>query len=162
MPEVGRGWSQTAGAGPEAGPSPRRFAHAHGGTEGAGLRARGARAPEGGVQASAGRGRGRGGFGVLRSLRPWTRWWLLRGRRRDRRGCDGWPLASPAVLGPVGRWATHSRAAAEEAARPPHGESQGRGESPGAKSGAGDEGRRAPTATLSRGRGPGPRRGLLG
>lgn len=68
---MGRSRSQAAGAGPKAGPNLVRLAPAQG-VPGAGLRARGSGAPEGGVQAGAGRGRGRGGSGVQRSLRPWT------------------------------------------------------------------------------------------
>lgn len=94
---------------------------------GGAARARGARAREGGVQTGIGRGWGRGVSGVRHSLRPLARCWQLRVGRRHRQGCDQRSLASPAVLGPVGRWATRSRAAAEEATRPPHGESRGRG-----------------------------------
>lgn len=74
VPEVGRGWSQTAGAGPEAGPSPRRFAPAHKGTGGRGCaravcglrRAESRQAPaEGGgavaLESCAPSGRGRNG-----------------------------------------------------------------------------------------------------
>lgn len=92
-------------------------------SQGGAARARGAWALEGGVQAGAGRGRGRGGSGVRRSLRQPTRCWLLRVRRQGRQGCDPWLLASPAVFGSVGRWASRSWAAAEETAQPPQGES---------------------------------------
>lgn len=80
-----------------------------------------------------------GGAVALESSAPSGRgrdagcWWW------GRRGCDGRPLASPAVLGPVGRWATRSRA--EEAVRPPHGESRGRSGSRGrSRGGASDRG----------------------
>lgn len=52
---------------------------------------------------------------------------MPRGGRLGGRGGDGTAPGPSSILGPAGRWATRIRAAAEEATRPPHGESRGSG-----------------------------------
>lgn len=124
--EPGNGWRE-CGGGPGGGAKPSETRACARTVREAEPRTRSAQAREGGVQEGAGQGRGRGVGEDRRSRRPWRRCWLLRGRRLDGRECDGTaPRLSP-ILGRAGRWATGSRAAAEEAARPPHGESRGSG-----------------------------------
>lgn len=144
--ESGNRWLK-GGAGPGAGPSPVRLAPAQGLS---GRRGR-ARVVHGSWRAESRRVPAKGGGAAsVKSGAP-----AGRGGDAGCCGAGGWaygdvtglPLASLPSSGRAGRWATRSRAAAEEAARPPHGESRGSG-----------PGSRDPRGCLAPGRSAGGRR----